>query len=131
MVDELGKVEGLEVVDQPGPGVARLRLAITGLNASKGWVNAGLKVGVTVAGGVGLLIPSVDVGGVAMEGEVLDSETNHRLVAFRDKKRGRRMFNFQSYKKWGDAKKAFRKWADLFGKTMAQARTERPGSADQ
>ncbi len=126
--EELSKIQGLKIVEEPGPRTARLRLAITGVNASKGWVNAGVKLGVTAAGGVGLLIPSLDVGGISMEGEVIDSVSQERLAAFVDSKKGRRMMNFSSFKKWGDSKKALRKWAKTFRKAVEKAREARKGS---
>lgn len=57
--------------ERPGPGVLRVRYAITGVETSQPTVNA-----LTV-----LLIGPVSNGGVSTEGEVVDSVTGERLAA--------------------------------------------------
>lgn len=111
---------GYEVVSEPGPGVARIRVAITDVNVAQPGANVALKAAATAAGGVGVLVPSVDVGGATMEVEILDAETGERLVAVVDADRGRRFFNLRSLKKMGDAKAAFNRWAKTLRKKLDQ-----------
>lgn len=114
VMEQLEKLRDFEVVDKPGPGVMRVRIAITDLNVSRGGVNVGTKVAAMATVGAGFLVPAVDVGGATMECEILDSESGERLVAIVDTDRGRRMFNFKSMKTLGDAKAAMREWAKDF-----------------
>ncbi|MFK7886085.1 MAG: DUF3313 domain-containing protein [Gammaproteobacteria bacterium] len=67
----LTEKERFEVVDQAGPGVARVRIAFTALDASQGALNVTLYTKVTGAG----------LGGAAMESEVVDSLSNEQLSA--------------------------------------------------
>ena len=101
---------GYRVVDEPGPGVAVIRGAITDVNVSSSGANVGTKAA-GMAVGVGFLIPNVDVGGASMEAEIRDSVSGERLVAVVDSDRGRRFFNLKGMKKMGDSKKAFKEWA--------------------
>ena len=118
VVEELSKVRAVELVDQPGPGVMRVRIAITDLDVARSSANVGAKIAGTATAGVGFLVPSVDVGGATMECEVLDSATGERLVAVVDTDRGRRMLNFKSMKSAGDAKAAMREWARDFRRNL-------------
>ncbi len=115
---------GYEVVTDPGPGVAEVSLAITNVEPTGGKKNAALKAGATAASvatvpGVGLLIPRLSVGKVGIEGEMIDSVSGERLVAFVTGKGGRRWFSgLNAYKKWGDIEAAFRTWAKNFRKRL-------------
>jgi hypothetical protein len=117
IIDSLSSVREIEVVDQAGPGVMRWRIAITEIDRARGGANAALK-GVGIAAGVGLFMPSIDIGGATMECEVLDAVTGERLVAIVDKDDGRRMMNFKSVKSMGDAKGAMKGWAEDFRKNL-------------
>jgi hypothetical protein len=69
-------------------------------------------VTIGVAPGTSLLVPRLSVGKVGIEGEILDSVSGERLVAFVTGKGGRRWFaGFNAFKKWGDIERAFRSWA--------------------
>jgi hypothetical protein len=117
---------GYEVVTEPGPGVLELQIAITNVEPTGGKKNAALKAGttaasVTVAPGVGLLVPRLSVGKIGIEGEGIDSVSGERMVAFVTGKGGRRWFSgFNAYKKWGDIEAAFRTWAKNFRKRLDQ-----------
>jgi hypothetical protein len=55
------------------------------------------------------------VGTVNIEGEILDSVSGERLVAFVISKSGWRWFSgLNTVKKWGDIEAAFRTWAKGF-----------------
>jgi hypothetical protein len=118
VIEELEKVRAVELVDEPGSGVMRLRLAITDIDVARGAANVGAKVVGAATAGVGFLVPNVDVGGATMECEVLDAETGERLVAVVDTDRGRRMFNFKGMTAMGDAKSALRGWAKDFRRNL-------------
>jgi hypothetical protein len=73
---------------------------------------AATAVTIGVAPGTSLLVPRLSVGKVGIEGEILDSVSGERLVAFVTGKGGRRWFaGFNAFKKWGDIERAFRSWA--------------------
>jgi len=117
VIKELSAERAIEVVETSGPGVMRIRIAITDIEVVKKSANIGTKAAGVVAG-IGLLVPAVDVGGATMECEVLDSVTGERLVAVVDRETGRRMMNFGSMKSMGDAKSALREWAGDFRKNL-------------
>jgi len=119
---------GYEVVTEPGPGVLELQIAITNVEPTGGKKNAALKAGATaasvaVAPGASLLVPRISVGKVGIEGEMIDSVSGERMVAFVTGKGGRRWFSgLKAYKKWGDIEAAFRSWAKDFRKRLDQLR---------
>jgi hypothetical protein len=109
---------GYGVVEEPGPGVARIRAAITDIVP----VDPKKNVGVTAAGaavGVGLLLPRVDLGQADIEVEILDSASGERLVALVATRGGKRFGGkIKGAKRWGDVKSAFKKWAKDFRKQL-------------
>jgi Protein of unknown function (DUF3313) len=115
---------GYEVVTEPGPGVLELRTAITNVEPTGGKKNAAVKAGATaasvaVAPGASLLVPRLSIGKVGIEGEMIDSVSGERMVAFVTGRGGRRWFSgFNAYKKWGDIEAAFRTWAKNFRKRL-------------
>ena len=118
--DELAKSGTYQIVTAPGPDVAELRVAITNVEPTGGGKNAAVKgaaTAATVGGapGASLLVPRLSVGRVSIEGEILDSVSGERLVAFVTGKSGRRWFSgLNTFKKWGDVEAAFRSWAKAF-----------------
>jgi hypothetical protein len=120
VTDELAKSGRYEVVTTPGPDVLELNVAITNVEPTAGKKNAAVKGVATaatigVAPGASLLVPKVSVGKVGIEGEILDSVSGERLVAFMTAKSGRRWFSgLNTAKKWGDIEAAFRSWAKGF-----------------
>jgi hypothetical protein len=118
--DELEKSGGYKVVTDSGPDVVVLNVAITNVEPTGGKQNAAVKGAATaatigVAPGTSLLVPRLSVGKVSIEGEMLDSVSGERQVAFVTSKGGRRWFSgFNAFKKWGDIEAAFRSWAKEF-----------------
>jgi len=103
---------GYAVVDEPGPGVLRLRAAITDVDAGRPAANVGAKVAGAATMGSALLVPAIDIGGAAIEAEMIDSATGERVVAFADAKKGRRfMGTVAAAQRWGHAHAAFKAWA--------------------
>ena len=120
ITDELSKSGRYEIVTEPGPGVMVLRVAITNVEPNGGKTNAAVKgaaiaASTAVAPGASMVVPRVSVGKVAIEGEVDNSESGQRVVAFMTSKSGRRYFSgLKAYQKWGDIQAAFRAWAKNF-----------------
>jgi hypothetical protein len=98
------------IVSYPGPGVARVRVAITDISKGSPALNV---LPQTKLSGVGL-------GGAAMEAEVIDSQTGEQLAAVLYKKRGNQL-SFAGVKKWGDAKAVMDAWAKTFRKRIDEA----------
>ena len=114
---------GYDIVDQPGPGVLRVRFAITGVKPSKPVANplsTVLPVGWVVAGATKVASDeNVGTGEAAAEMEVLDSLTGERLAAAVDRRQGgKKAFSG----KWDDAKEALDYWAKMFRQRLDEAR---------
>lgn len=111
-----------EVVEEPGPGVARLRIAITALDATDGALNVSI---VTKATGAGL-------GGAAMEGELVDSVTNEQLAAAVQWGSGSRVLR-AGFTKLGDAKLQINHWTKNLRERIdaAHGRASKAGRDDQ
>lgn len=112
------------VVEEPGPGVVRIRAALTDLVP----VDPKKNIGASAAGlatGVGLLLPRVDLGRTSIEAEFLDSQTGERLVAVVAEKKGKRFGGkVKGAKTWGDVKAAFKKWSKDLRKQLDRVRAE-------
>ncbi len=127
VTDELEKSGRYQIVTDPGPDVLELNVAITNAEPTGGKKNAVVKGAATVATvgvapGTSLLVPRLSVGKVGIEGEMLDSVSGDRLVAFVTSKGGRRWFSgFNAFKKWGDIEAAFRSWAKNFRERLDEA----------
>ena len=112
--DELTR-GGYTVVDQPGDGVLRVRAAITELVPVHPSKNLGAKAIGSFLGPGGILLPTIDIGQAAIEVDMRDSNTNARVAAFADRKRGRKYLGgLNSYRRWGDVESAFHSWAREF-----------------
>jgi hypothetical protein len=127
VTDELAKSGRYQIVTTPGPDVLELNVAITNVEPTSGKKNAAVKGAATAASvavvpGVGLAVPRLSVGRVGIEGEMLDSVSGERMVAFVTSKAGRRWFSgFNQFKKWGDIESAFRSWAKDFRERLDKA----------
>ncbi len=103
------------LVDESGPDVLRVRVAITEVVPSNPLLNT-----VSSISPVGLTVSTIKkgltgshacVGQASMEVEILASETNERLAAAIDVKPGEKYKFIQGLQKWGHAVDAFRFWA--------------------
>ncbi|MFT5387559.1 MAG: hypothetical protein ACI9E5_000690 [Candidatus Omnitrophota bacterium] len=99
--DKLSK--NYTVVTTPGPGVLRVRIAITDIVPNKPYLNAHWATKVTKAG----------IGGASIEVEFLDSQTNERIAAVIDDRQGRSIRYHKGMTKWGYTKDALLKWATM------------------
>jgi hypothetical protein len=106
---------GYTIVAEPGPGVLRVRTAITNLKAGSPVVH-----GTTTIIPVGLVVSGVKaavtgthlgVGEATIEAEFLDGATGERLAAALDRKVGRKGQLASGFAKWGHVKSAFEFWA--------------------
>jgi hypothetical protein len=98
------------IVSQPGPGVAKVRVAITDIEQSNPVLNAIPQAKLTGAG----------LGSASMEGELLDSQTGEQIAALIESQKGSRL-SFSGLKKWGDAKAVMDGWAERFRKRLDEA----------
>lgn len=92
-----------EIVYRPGPGVARMRVAITDLKKSKIIQNI-LPIG---------KIAGTGLGGASLEGELIDSQTGEQIGALIESQIGKRL-SLDGYSTWGDAKGVMNSWAKRF-----------------
>ena len=123
MVKELQ--DAYPFVQEPGPGVVRMRPAITEVKASKPVLNT-----ITTVIPVGLALSIVKkgvtgthtfVGEASMEAEFLDAETNDRIAVAIDKRSGPKYKVVKGMSKWGHAEDAFNYWAKRLRKFMDEA----------
>lgn len=101
VVKELG--DGYRVTDTPAPDVLRVRCAITDVIPVRPALNAVTSL---------VAVVNADIGGAAIEVEFLDSVTGERLAAGADRKLGRRVDGVAGLMKYGQARRAFRNWAN-------------------
>jgi hypothetical protein len=99
-----------EIVFRPGPGVARLRSALTDLKKS-GIVQNILPIGKAVGSGLG---------GASLEAELLDSRTGEQIGALVESQLGKRL-SLDGYSTWGDAKAVMDNWAKRFRQRLDEA----------
>ena len=120
VADELTKSGRYQIVTTPGPDVLELNVAITNVEPTGKGKNAAVTGASAAASaatvpGIGLAVPRLSVGRVSIEGEMLDSASGERQVAFVTGKAGRRWFSgLRGFKKWADIEAAFRAWAKNF-----------------
>jgi hypothetical protein len=88
------------LVTEPGPGVARLRVAITDLKPGTPALNVLPQTKLT---GLGL-------GAASAEAELVDSVTGEQLAAGIDSQTGSRL-SFSGLSKWGDAEAVMKDWS--------------------
>ncbi len=92
---------GFSVVEEPGEGVATIRLGVTALDASLGLLNVAVTTKITGAG----------LGGAAMEGEMVDSLTGEQLGAWIRWGSGSRVTR-AGFTRLGDAKLQINRWTN-------------------
>lgn len=120
---------GYKISDVPRDGVLRVRAALTSLVPVDPARNVAAKVVGTVVG-VGLFIPTVDIGEASIEVDMRDCKTNKRVAAFADRKAGRAYFSgLGSYRRWGDVENAFGAWAREFRGRLDQIHGVQPQGA--
>ncbi len=101
---------GKKIAYQPGPGVARVRVALTDIQKTSA-INLLPQASLLGAG----------VGGASMEGEVVDSMTGEQIGAAIDSGKGGRI-PFTNLGAWSAAKGVMDDWADRFQKRLESSR---------
>jgi hypothetical protein len=113
LADKVG--EKFKLADRPGPGVIRVRAALTQAKGAKVALNAittvipQLRV-VATLGGVAADSATL-VGSASVEAELLDSVTNERLAAAIDAVAGTKGL-LRAFSKWADVQNACDRWAE-------------------
>jgi len=102
--------ERYQVVKLAGPGVLRLRFALTDLREGSLMLNTHP---VTKLSGMGL-------GGASLEAEAIDTQTGVRVMAVKDSRQGERL-SLEGLNKWDHAKQVMRYWVSRFVKQIDQA----------
>ena len=103
---EAVKGAGKKVAYQPAAGVARIRIALTDLDASSA-VSLVPQASLVGAG----------VGGAAMETEIVDSTTNKQIGAIVQKQQGSKI-PLTNLGEWTASKQVMDKWAKTFQKRL-------------
>lgn len=102
---------GHTVVTTPGPGVARVRVALTGVTKSTWWQKVHPASRMAGAG----------TGGAAMEAEVVDSVTGEQIGAVVQAGSGNQ-FDFTSFSTLADVKSAIDGWTKVFADRLREIR---------
>ena len=100
VIEALSRNEGYPIVEDPAPGVARIRIGITDVEETIGVLNISIYTKIT---GLGL-------GGASFEGEIIDSVTGKQLAAVVRWGTGSRILK-AGITHMGDAKIAINRWA--------------------
>lgn len=114
-----------QIVDTPGPGVLRVRVAITELKPSNPMANTMstiVPVGIVVAGATKAVSDeNLGTGEAGTEFELLDAVSGERLAAAVDRRQGGKGV-FRG--KWDDTKDAFDYWAKRFSTRLTEMRSK-------
>ena len=119
------------IVDRPGPGTLRLRIAVTDARGTKPVADT-----LSTVVPVGLAISALErvalgktltTGSVRIEAEALDAETGARLAAMVDERVGAKITGrLDKWSKWQDVRDAFDYWGAHMRGTLREFR-ERAG----
>ncbi len=115
----LTEKDGYAIVEQPGEGVATIRLGITAVDATAGILNLALATKITGAG----------LGGAAMEGEIVDSLSGEQLAAAVQWGSGSRVLR-AGFTRLGDAKLQINRWTKNLRQRIDAIHAAEPGTLD-
>ncbi len=123
---EAVKAEGLRVVHEPGPGVMRIRAALTEArqaNVVMDTISTVVPVG-QLFSGVKKLATGTNtfVGKAGIEGEITDSETGEVLAAMVDRRAGAKTLQ-GTRNSWFHVEQAFQYWSDRFRQRLCEERS--------
>ena len=106
--------ERYQFVSKPGPGVMRMRLALTNVEPIKlggNFLTAVVPVGIAInLVKVGATGTSVGVGRTSMEAEIFDTQSKVRLAAAIDEDVGGKYTGYKGDTKWSHAEGTFEAW---------------------
>jgi hypothetical protein len=113
------------IVSEPGPGVMRLRLAISDVEATNPLLNTSTTVvpmARLVSEGQRLVTGTQTFAGSAtLEAEFIDTETGRQLAAGVDRRFGKKQIS-NSASRWGQVRKIIDKWADQMAGELIKVR---------
>ncbi len=115
LVERITEDDGYPVVEEPGPGVARMRVGITDVKKTIGALNITIWTKVTGAG----------IGGASAEYELVDSVTGEQLAAAVRWGGGSRLL-MAGITQMGDAKIAIKRWAKDFRERLDEVHGRAP-----
>lgn len=107
-VKALSETGRYRVVNAPGPGVARIRVAVTDI--SKTVPVANIHPAMKLSG--------IGLGGAAMEAEIVDSASGERLAMVMDSQSGGRLGIVAGLQTYGHAKQVMDGWVERFVKRL-------------
>lgn len=110
LIEAIGEDGKFQIVEEAGPGVARVRVCLTDMDATIGALNVNLATKMSGAG----------LGGAAMEGEMVDSVTGEQLGASIQWGSGSRVLR-AGFTKMGDAKLQINSWAKILRQRLDEA----------
>jgi hypothetical protein len=125
-----------KIATRSGPGVIRLRTAITevrGAKVAQRTISTLLPQALILGTAVGLGADTArTVGSASVEAELLDSMTGTRLAAAVDSRAGtKRLFTTRTFSTWADVEAACRYWAQRVAKFLvAQGVQRKPGAPE-
>ncbi len=111
--------DGFSVVEEPGEGIATIRLGVTAVDASLGLLNVAVTTKITGAG----------LGGAAMEGEMVDSLTGEQLGAWIRWGSGSRVTR-AGLTRLGDAKLQINRWTKDMRQRIDAVHNPEPSPAE-
>lgn len=91
------------ITSNPGPGVVRIRTAITDISASSPLLNIHWVTKLSKSG----------VGGASLEAEFVDSITDKQIVGIIDARQGRGLQYHKGFSKWGYTKDTLLQWSRI------------------
>jgi hypothetical protein len=118
------------IVDHGGPGVLIIRAAITDAKPSKPVAGAVssiyLPLKLASLGKQSLTGTAIGVGSITIEAELLDGQTNERLVALVDSRSGTSALRSKANGTWGDVNESLEYWAKRLKTRLAEERANAP-----
>jgi len=114
-----------EIVNEPGPGVLRIRMAITDAEKSKDVLDVFFTIeqqNLHLPGGKVMTIDTGSVAGrVGIEGEITDARSGVMLAAAVDNRSGSKSDLKAS---WNDVEQAFQYWAERLNQRLRELRVK-------
>jgi hypothetical protein len=124
--------QSFTIVEQPGPGVMRIRTAITEAHPSHpvmDMVTNVLPIGWVMTGAQRLLLGThAFVGKASLEAEAVDAVTGERLLAAVDRRAGRKILGGK-FSSWDDVLSAQETWAERIKTRLADLCQGREGGS--
>ena len=118
--------EDFQIVDQPGPGTMRVRVALTDAQKSNPTMDT-ISTYIPQARLISTIATlgsdtAAFVGEASAEGEVRDTQTGKLLAAGVDRRAGSKSLGDDTFDAWGDVRQAFEAWAKQFSANLRKRR---------